>query len=234
MNARVELDSAQRADLYTTIHKALRAQLCDTLIAAGRLDPHDQAAVDEVLARVRLAAELGRHHLHHENRHVHPLMESRQRGSSAASLREHSEHEEGIERLEAGARALELGRGQAREVAARELYRELALFMAEDFRHMHGEETANNAVLWRHFSDAELGQVHAAIIASADPRLLEACLRWLVSAISPAECAAVLSGMRHAMPAEAFVGVLERAKSLLGEREWAKLLRALGPQPLLP
>ena len=32
----------------------------------------------------------------------------------------------------------------------------LALFIADNFQHMHVEETAHNAVLWARYTDAEL------------------------------------------------------------------------------
>ena len=232
MNARAAFENARRTDLYTTIHKALRAQLCDALVAAGRMDPQEEADSAEVLARVRLTIELARHHLHHENRHVHPLLEGRARGSASGSVREHAEHEEALERLESCVRALERSHGEAREAASLDLYRELALFAAENFRHMHAEETANNEALWRNYSDPELRQAHDAIIASADPRMLTECLRWLLAALSPAERAAMLSGLRGGMPPDAFLGVVDLAQELLGAREWARLLKALGTRPL--
>jgi hypothetical protein len=55
-------NASRREDLYTGIHKALRAQLCDALVAAGRMDCGDEAEVADTLARVRQVIELTRHH----------------------------------------------------------------------------------------------------------------------------------------------------------------------------
>lgn len=221
-----------REDLYTGIHKAMRAMVCDTLVAAGRMDCADEAEVAQALGRVRLMIELSRHHLHHENQHVHPAMEARQRGASAASAREHTEHEQAFERLEALALRVERSSGAAREAAALALYREVALYAAHDFLHMHAEETGNNALLWSHCSDQELRDIHHAILASVGPRLMTDYLRWLAPALSPAERAELLSQMRAGVPSEVFSGVLALFRSVLGEREWHKVLAALGPRPL--
>ncbi len=36
-----DMAAATRVDLYATILKALRATMCNTMLALGRLDPHD-------------------------------------------------------------------------------------------------------------------------------------------------------------------------------------------------
>jgi hypothetical protein len=222
-----------RVDLYTLIHKALRALLCETLGAIGRMDASDDAEVAAALGALRRVITLGRHHLHHENQYIHPALEARRRGAACASAKEHTEHEETFERLEALAQHLERSRGAEREAAALELYRELGLHAAKDFVHMHAEETENNAVLWAHYSDAELAGIHRAILASVGPQLLNENLRALAPAVTPSERAALLSGMRGGVPSEEFSGVLELVRSTIGERHWSKLLSALGPRPLM-
>jgi hypothetical protein len=228
----VDRQPAPREDLYTGIHKAMRALICDTLVAAGRMDAGDEAEVAQTLGRVRLMIELSRHHLHHENQHVHPVMEARRHGASTASARGHTGHVQSFERLEALALRVERNRGPAREAAALELYREIALYAAEDFLHMHAEETENNAILWEHCSDEELKGIHQAILASVGPRQMTDYLVWFARAMTPAERAALLSGMREAMPSEVFSGVTQLVKSVLGERDWAKVIAALGSRPL--
>ncbi|MDO8280703.1 MAG: hypothetical protein Q7T63_21630, partial [Burkholderiaceae bacterium] len=41
-----------RFDMYTGIHKALRALMADTLLALGRMDPRDEADVAQASQRV--------------------------------------------------------------------------------------------------------------------------------------------------------------------------------------
>lgn len=224
--------AARRVDLYAGIHKAMRMLMCDTLVALGRMDTSDAEELAATLARLRQAIELSRHHLHKEDQHVHPAMESRARGSTARMREDHAGHEEAFERLEALALRVERSQGPARDAAALELYRGFALYMADDLVHMHAEETENNAVLWAHFDDAELAGIHQAILASLGPQLLAEYLRWLAPAMAPVERAGLLSGMRAGLPAEAFAGFAALVRSVLGERDWAKLLKALGSQPL--
>ena len=226
------MQAMERPDLYSGIHKAMRMLLADMLVALGRMDANDPEELRATLARLRHVLELSRHHLHHEDQHVHPAMESRRRGSTALMREQHASHEEAFERLESLAMRVERSPAEARAAAALELYRAFALYMAEDFAHMHAEETQNNAVLWAHFDDTELQAIHGRILASVGPTQLAEFLRWLAPAMTPVERAGLVSGMRTAMPAEVFAGIVALIRSVLAEGDWSKLLSALGPRPL--
>jgi hypothetical protein len=113
------------------------------------------------------------------------------------------------------------------------LYRALALFIAENFQHMHVEEIAHNAVLWARYTDAELLAIHDALVASIPPDEMMAVVRWLVPFMNPMERFHLLADMRAKAPAPAFAAVLDLARAHLTAAEWAKLARAL-ELPLAP
>jgi hypothetical protein len=219
--------STPRREMYTGVHKGLRAFMADVLVAVGRMDPHDDEEVTQTAARVRALLHICRIHLHEENRHIHPAMESRRPGSSATTAGEHLEHEEAFERLEAGVRALLGANGPERDAAAQGLYRGIALFLAENLAHMHVEETANQATLWATHSDEEIAAITRSIIASIAPADMAVFMRWMVPAMAPAERAGMLAEMRQGAPREVFEGVLALVRPHLSQREWAKLTRAL-------
>ncbi len=228
-----ELQAAQapRFDMYSGIHKALRALMADTLLAVGRMDVDDALEVSQTTQRVIELAEFCASHLRHENEFVHAAIEARAPGASAAVGHDHEEHLRHIARLCARAADLRALPGSARAAAAQDLYRELALFIAENFEHMHVEETAHNAVLWARYTDAELVAIHDALVASIPPEEMMFVARWMVPFMNPAERAAVLADMRGKAPAAAFQAVLATVQPHLDAREWAKLARALGLEP---
>jgi hypothetical protein len=200
-----------------------------TLGAVGRMDVQDPQDVSQVLAEVRALGTFLRAHLHHENQFVHPALEARRPGAARRTAGDHVEHERAIERLEAAARAVETAEEAARAGAALELYRELALFVAENLEHMHLEETENNAQLWSLYADEDLERIHEALLSSVKPEIFALGLRWMVPSMTPAERAALLTGMLARMPSEAFAGVLGALRPHLAERDWAKLMAAIGP-----
>jgi hypothetical protein len=218
---------APRLDLYAGIHKALRALMADTLLAVGRMDPTDDAEVTQVEQRVLQLLGLCGGHLAHENAFVHPALEARAPGASDRIAHEHDEHTRHIAQLAELVAHLRAAGPQQRHATALGLYRALALFIAENFQHMHVEETAHNAVLWARYTDAELLAIHDALVASIPPNEMMAVVRWLVPFMNPMERFHMLADMRAKAPAPAFAAVLELARPHLTDREWTKLARAL-------
>lgn len=219
----------ERYDMYAQIHKGLRSFMADTLCRIGRIDPWDEVELAEGAAQLRGLLALCRGHLEHENDFVHAAMEARRPGSAAQAAHEHVHHLRSIEALEADLAALERAQGGTRAAAALELYRGLALFVAENLEHMHHEEIAHNSVLWDAYSDAELEAIEGALVASIAPDEMAAVARWMLPAMTAPDRAAKLAMMRPAMPPQAFAGILAMLKAHLSERDWYKLGAALGP-----
>ncbi|MEW5833811.1 MAG: hemerythrin domain-containing protein [Pseudomonadota bacterium] len=222
--------TAPRHNMYGFIHKAMRAFMADTLVRIGRLDANDPVDVEAGLDQLRELLDLCRHHLAHENRFVHPAMEARAPGSSSQVAGEHVHHEADIDALDEMADALVMApAGAARTVAANRLYRQLAVFIGINFEHMEHEEHEHNAVLWKHYSDAELFGIEAGLQAALSPAERAQGLRLMLGALDHGERVKLLGGMRAHAPAAVFEGALALARSLLAERDWQKLERALQP-----
>lgn len=219
---------APRVDMYGGIHKALRAMMADTLLAVGRMDAQDDLELAQVTERVLALLDACASHLKHENEFVHAAIEARAPGASERIAHEHDEHEKAIAELAGSVAALRGCAPDQRAISALELYRALSLFIAENYQHMHVEETAHNAVLWARYTDAELMEIHDRLVASIPPDQMLAVARWMIPFMNPAERAGVLGGMKQQAPAPAFQAVLDTVRPHLTEREWAKLARALG------
>lgn len=224
--------SINRVDLYVGIHKALRALMVDVLTAVGRMDTDDESEFEWVSSRVLQLAEVCSSHLMHENEFVHVAMDARQPGASERIAQEHVQHGDAIAALEDAVRQMRAFEGEARARAALTLYRQLALFVAHNFEHMHVEETAHNAVLWAHYSDQELLALHGRILASLPPEENLFTLRWMIPAMTPAERLQVLGDMQAHAPAPVFAAALDVVQPHLDLRGWAKLSRGLDLAPV--
>jgi hypothetical protein len=230
--ASVAAAEAPRFDMYSGIHKALRALMADTLLAVGRMDPADEDEVVQATGRVLELVAICAGHLQHENDFLHTAIEARAPGASAAVGHEHEEHVKHIARLSDLVIVLRAAPPEPRAAAASTLYRELALFVAENFEHMHVEETAHNAVLWARYTDAELVAIHDALVASIPPQEMMAIARWLVPFQNPQDRFHLLADMRAKAPAPAFQAVMDLVQPHLTTREWSKLTGALGIAPV--
>ena len=224
--------TAGRHDLYAGIHKALRLFMTRTLCRAGSTDPGDADDVAAMLDMVNRLLGLCELHLKDENGFVHPALEAARPGSAARIAAEHVHHAEAIADLRDLAGLVSDSRETVRAAACTRLYRALALLVADNFQHMEFEETAHNAVLWAHYSDAELVAIEQALVASIPPPAMFEALHWFLPALSAPERAGMLAGMRQGMPPEPFLGVLDIAQRTLSSQDHAKLRRALGLPPV--
>lgn len=220
--------AAPRLDLYTPIHKALRHFMVDTLLRTGRIDVFDSAAMAGTLAQLEALLTQCERHLDHENHFVHPAIEARDAGAAARIAAEHEDHLQHIAALREDARQLHQAPEDRRMAAAQRLYRHLALFVADNFQHMHIEETRHNASLWAHYSDEELAALHDRLMASLPPQEVLEVARWMVPALSPVERVGLLQGMKGEASPEAFVALVEHVRPHLDAAAWAQLAPAIG------
>ena len=223
---------APRMDMYAGIHKAMRALMADTLLALGRMDCDDGLELAQTTQQVLALMDACASHLKHENEFIHAALEARAPGASAVIAHEHDDHLAHIGRLAGAATALLRTPAAQRPAAVLALYRDLSLFIAENFHHMHVEETAHNAVLWARYTDAELEAIHDALVASIPPEEMMGIVRWLVPFMNPAERTALLADMRAKAPEAVFHAVLDAARPHLTQGEWTKLARSLGLPPV--
>jgi hypothetical protein len=217
--------NTRRHDVYAPIHKAYRSFMGDTLARLGRIDLDDAADAAATLAQVRALLQSMRHHIAHENRHVHPMVANT--GAMPASALQHEEHLLEIADLEAQAAAIAAAPRAERDALAHRLYLALSQAVGDQFLHMLDEERANNLVLWAHYTDGEIEAMHDRLVADVKPEVLNEIMGWMLPALTPAELAAVLGDMRAKAPPPAFAAVLELARDRLAPARFAHLQRSL-------
>jgi len=213
-----------RLDIYAPIHRALRLFMCATLARVGSLDVSDGREVSAVLDQLEAMLELCREHALVENEILHPAIEAVQPGASQRVHGEHVQQLQAIVALEAEAVAV---RVFPNPMQALRLYRHLALFVAENFEHMHVEETAHNEALWAGHDDAAIAALEQRIVAQATPHQRALVLRWMTPALPPHERAQRFRILQAGLPPVAFTAMLDIAHEVLDDRAWAKLSEAL-------
>lgn len=217
-----------RHDIYALIHKGLRACMTHVLVSVGRLDWTDSDDVAAAMDDVNELMLFCRSHVEKESTYVHAAMEARRPGSAGTADGDHVHHLRDIDALTAQAFTIRMLPVLRREDAVRNLYRELARFVAENIEHMAMEESDHNRVLWDTHSDEEILAIEHAIVVSQTPQDAQRSLRWMLTAMQPTERAGFLGAIRQDAPAEVFHGVLQMLRTLLPERDLRKLHVALG------
>jgi hypothetical protein len=217
-----------RFDLYGPIHKAIRRFVNATLDRFGALDIGDDAALQAALDEAQQLLDGLRGHLKHENDFIHTAIEARQPGGPRETAEQHVDHLEAIAALEADLALLRAAPAAQRETRVARLYRRLALFAAENLHHMHLEETANNELLWTHYSDTELREIHERLVAHVPPPEMAMWLRWMAMSLTPAELAGMLAGMQAKAPPQAFRAATAAVRASVDDARWSRLAGLLG------
>lgn len=221
-----------RFNFYAGIHKALRAFMADTLLTVGRTDPTDDAELARTVAQVSELMDLCASHVAHENNFAHPALEARCPGISSTVAQEHEGHLHHIAHLGDAVRALPGLDADEREASLHALYLALALFVADNLQHMHKEETVHNAALWAAYTDAELVEMHDALIATIPQAEMMLVMRWMLPNLNAPERLGVMQEMRAGAPAPVFEGMLDATRGMLNAHNAMKLARGLGLPPV--
>ncbi len=215
-----------RFDVYLGIHKGLRAFMSEILVRVGHTDYTDAREREETAEQLRALLHVCGEHLKHEDNFLHPAMERRSPGSTARCAHEHVQHFTHIAVLHASLEEALHAPAEAQATAWRELYQALSRFVAESLEHMLIEEREHNAVLWAHYTDAEIIEIHDALVASIPAQEMALVFRWIVPQLAHPERVAMLGDMRKGMPDEVFASQLDMARPLLDARSWHKLQAA--------
>ena len=214
--------STPRYNIYTLIHKGLRASMCQNLVDLGRIDDSDTEAVLAQLETTENLLHFCRGHLQHENDFIHTAI-CELRSTPLKTADDHVEHDLEIESLLCYIAQIKNLSASERACALQALYGEFSLFVAENFSHMHVEETFNAELLWEFFSDAEIHAIEQRLVASLTPEDNLRSLLMMLPNIRHGERVQLLDGFRHAVPADVFQMTLGLLKPLLNTKEWLKL-----------
>ena len=217
-----------RYDIYGNIHKGLRRTECLLLARLGANDFADAAATDKLLADIRRLLALAAAHVRHEDSEIHAALNGRGIATELVDA-QHDDHRTAFAALESGIAAVETAPAAHRAEAGRALYLAFAAYIADDFAHMHEEETVTAPLLWRHFTDEELLAIEMRIIASLPPEENMAFTRIMLPAMNPDQRTALVGGMLQAMPREVFAAVVEFAiRPSLTEADFQALRLSVG------
>lgn len=176
-----------RHDLYGFIHKGLRKAQAEMLVRLGNEDMITEGGRSTLNDLRRLLALAGLH-IKHEETFVHPHMED-----AGLLERQHDHHRNSFQHLENLIRGIEGAPSALVPAHARRLYLAFGHYVAQDLLHMYEEETVAQPHLWAAMTDAQIGAVEGAIMASVSPDNMAAFMGMILPALTPAERAAVLA-----------------------------------------
>ena len=215
-----------RLDLFSNVHKGLRAALFEaaTLVARTDFASADAAgaAASHCMATLRFLEE----HAEHEDAVVMPELKALSPELHVALQSDHActdglqrELAQLLERLDRATLAERVSLG-------RRIHDRVWTLAAEHVRHMQREEQDAMRMLWAHRSDDELRAMHGRILARIAPRRTSEWLALMLPAMSVSERASIIGELRAKLPADALGALLSPARAALGPAWGATALAA--------
>jgi hypothetical protein len=176
-----------RFDLFTPIHKALRAALFDAMQQVARCDFARAPEAAAVAAALLHLSGFLSEHADHEDRVLLPEV-ARLCGVLAADLQAAHARVGGLEQEVLRLSERLAGASPAERLSlGRRLHDSLGTLIAEQLLHMKREEVEVNRLLWAHCSDAELLELHGRVVAAIPPARMQEWLALLLPAVNGPE-----------------------------------------------
>lgn len=176
-----------RVDLFSTIHKGIRAMLFDLSESAARADITSTASVDELVSHVGRALSFLDEHAALEDQCIFPIVRRLDPLLADELAADHRGLDAVQREVELAADALALTDLSQRPVAGPQLVRVINHLIAVQLLHMNREETEVNATLWAGLSDVELGAIRAGVARSIPMDRLVLWRAILEPAMNPVE-----------------------------------------------
>jgi hypothetical protein len=209
-----------RADLYSTVHKALRARLFDLALELGRSDFANPGDVRIVLEAYRRTVAFLREHHQHEETFCEPALAAVEPELVAANARQHAAIDAALAEMDDLAGALETTHGDDRAAVGRLLETRLTRFVSDYLAHMSHEETVLQPAFWAHLTDEEIGAMRGRIQGSMPPGRFAEWLEIMLPAINLDERAGMLGGMKRGAPREVLEVAAAVGERVLGGSAW--------------
>jgi hypothetical protein len=176
-----------RVDLFSVIHKGIRALLFDLARDAARVDPTSTCEVDALVARVERTLGFLDEHAELEDVHVFSMLRALHPELADELAADHRALEAVQLEVELAADALALADLSNRVTAASQLARVINHLVAVQLIHMNREETEVNATLWAGSSDAELVAIRTRLRDTLAPERQAEWMQIIGPALNPVE-----------------------------------------------
>ena len=218
----------QRYNMFTQIHKGLRALLYETAMKVQHTDfwnvDEGEAAINQVSEVVRLFEK----HAHAEDTYVFPAIQKYEPSIADAFEQEHvKDHQLGEELIGAinQYRFAEIITEKAE--AGREIYPAYVKFMVFNLEHMGKEEEILNPIFWRYYTDTDLLAVTREIVANIPPDYMAQFSRWMMRGLSNPEITYWLRSVEREAPEVVFQALFTTAEKELSEKRFRQVLEGL-------
>jgi hemerythrin-like domain-containing protein len=217
-----------RFDLFTSIHKAIRAMVYETGRALQTADFADGASAAGAVDRLEPVLVLLAEHHETEEQFVFPVVLPFEPGLVAELQAQHQEVERLLDAMRAALGAVTSADPDSRAGAGIDLNRRYNELTAFYLQHLAHEEVTILPATWEHLDDDRLIAIQGSIMASRSPEHLMQTLGWMFKGLNRMELVGVLSGAKATMPPPALDAITKLGAATMDLTAWEVVRRQAG------
>ena len=206
--------SAERMDVFKSVHKGLRRALFNLALQAGIADPGRPEERAALTLQAREVFHFLEHHARNEDRFLAPMMEAKSPGSASRLKAEHADLGAELEDLLRSLDALEAGAPSG----LHGFYLAINRFIGRYLRHLDEEETRLLPLLHGAFTDQELAVFSEKSVSNTAPADQAMMLGHMFPAMQDLELRSFFETLRVKAPKEVVEYLEGLARRVLGGR----------------
>jgi len=223
-----------RINVFSQIHKGLRAMLYDTALTLQQTHFADDDQSVAAIKKVRTTVEMINAHTAHEDHFIFPAIQEYEPSLvdvfTMEHLKNHSLSEKLVDSLVAHNHAIspdsKIETGQA-------IIRAFQEFMVYNLEHMSNEESVLNEVLWRYYSDEEIESISKRIIRSRRDDEANVTTAWMMRGLSNTEISNWLKAVETTASWQVFAQLYSIAEKELPNDRFRKVLEIFAGESMV-
>jgi hemerythrin-like domain-containing protein len=213
-----------QVDLFTTVHKAIRALIYDLGMMLQTTDFTDERSRNSCLAALEHFLELLHEHAGYEDRGVFAATRKFEPAMIDELEGEHHQIAAHLEEVYQSIAQLKAGTSTPQWIAGgTALNRSVNKFIAFYLGHLaHEEDTVLPATL-KYFNDQELMGMRGEVQRTTAPARFAEWMRWMYPSVNINELTDIFRGMKAHAPPQFYEAMSQVAHMTLGELRWRDL-----------
>ncbi len=216
-----------RYNAFNQIHKGLRAMLYNTALQIQQTDFDQKEEVTPLLDQIQQLVHFFDEHAEHEDRFILPAIAAYNTSFIDAFEKEHEEDcRLSAQLLNNISTWQQADDNEERLAAGQTLFLNFNEFLAFNLYHMNREETVLNELIWENYTDEEILQIQAKLIATIPPEVMYVESQWMMRGISNREIINWLKGIQQTAPAHVFQSFFEMAETELPPNRFSIVSKA--------
>ena len=222
----------KRLNIFLLIHKGLRALLYDTALQLQHTEFTNEKEAEAALEALGETILLFEEHARKEDSIILPAITEYEPSIVDCFESEHALDSALGEQLVVSMEAFRTISGSSEKIlAGYQLNTAFVEFMVFNLEHMAKEENIINPILWRYYTDEEIGKIQKKIIDTTEPWFMHLFTKWMLKGINNTEAFQWMNTVSKTAP-QVYEMICEYAQKQLSPGRYRSLMNSLSQSAL--